>query len=197
MDYVDSTTDTRCLETTEALLLDGANGVCSGPRHPDQWQTLPTVGIFIFVVAATALWSCLPSGRARKVLSFALAGAFLLSVAGGFHALLFIRADAPMRSTEIVRRVSNLTSSIENFYRLRHAVTLENRCLECLPALLFAQGGRMPHCEKARGTSVADFCLVPPHRDSSEPEGRIVLEKDAAHGDCRQTADQLVCGTAE
>lgn len=194
--YFNSLTDTRCLETTESIVVDGANGVCGAPRHPELWQTLPTVGVFLLSLIAMSVWALLPDGPARKSMAYVLGAAFLISVGSGFWALLVVRADAPLKVAVSAAQLANLSSAIEPLYRRHKVIAMENRCMECYPAIVFAQRGRQPLC-KPGSREGEELCLVPLHREWTEADGGMVLERNASHGNCRTVDSKLICGDAE
>lgn len=192
--YENSLTDTRCVQTTEALIVDGPNSVCGASRHPEHWQTFPTVGVFILSAMAMAAWAAMPAGRPRKILSLVLVAGFFTSLSAGFWAIAFTRADAPLKMGVTASQISNLTSALELFLSQNKVFNFEDQCLECRPIVIFAQKGFYPSCKDVDETGVRN-CVVPPNTDRSLPAGRLILGLDAIHGHCQLSDGQLNCGT--
>lgn len=188
--YVSSLTDSRCLVTTEAIMLDGANSVCGASRHPEQWQLPGALLPFIAVTAAVAVAAVLFCGK-RAVGRWAVV-AFALSCAPGLWAVLITRADAPGRVYRLAAEVAQFGDALSRFHQGRKVLSVQNECLECQAPLLFVDQGKLPECRAAADGKLE--CLVPPNRTWTPPDGTLVLRPDALRGACTVVGATLTCG---
>ncbi len=113
---MDPLVDPRCLVTAEALLVDGANGVCGAPRHhAGEAPPLPASSLFVVVfVVALAV-------RLRRPLmarpGALLAGALVVGALPGLIAVVAVRADRPFAVGATADRVVHVHDEVTAFAR--------------------------------------------------------------------------------
>lgn len=170
--------DPRCLVTTEALFLDGANGVCGTPRH-HAGEAPPALGLVLFVgVMAVALAvgrgarRLLP--RQRRALGVVAVGALVACSAPGLYALGAVRADSP---------TSAATSA--------HGVA---RAHDQVRAFATAHGGAVLRTETETSVvPIARLALTDVPGPGASP---IDLFDGTLEEGCRDLGDTLACGSA-
>jgi hypothetical protein len=163
--------DPRCLVTSDALVIDGANGVC-----PDARIGQANAGLASFValliaslLAALVLTRVRLPARARAMGLFALA---TLASLPGWYALATTRADAPHAVAHTSAEIAALHDALRDFALRRGCAEVrENTCVACEPIARLALSGIT--CERA---------------------ATIVLRDDALGGHCIEHADALICG---
>ncbi|MFO0686463.1 MAG: hypothetical protein U0234_30645 [Sandaracinus sp.] len=172
---MDPILDPRCLMTTEALVVDGANGVCHEPRLEARRPPGAASLFALFFVVGALSWFArdrMPVGLRRGLLVLALAVAAL----PGFWALLSVRADAPSLSARSARRLARTHDEIAAF-------ATEHEC-----AWVRTEGS-------IAALPVARFALVG-HRCAHPAP--IDLFADALESGCTEAEDgSLACGTVD
>jgi hypothetical protein len=162
--------ENECITTTEALVIDGANGVCRDVRRdagePLGFEVLPALGML--AVAVWALRSVRLAARRWLVMAAIVAGAAL----PGWNALLWVRADRPTTIYAHAARVAALHDAVRS-HATEHgcAEVVHDECLACRPIALLA--------------------LV--DRRCAEP-APIELHADALESGCEASGARLVCG---
>jgi len=161
-----------CITSTEALVIDGANGVCrdvradaGAPLGLEVWLTLVLVA-----VAAVVLRARTAVARRRWIIALMLGAAAI----PGTHALLVLRADRPTTIYAHAARIVALHDAVRS-YATEHgcAEVVRDACLACRPIALLA--------------------LV--DRRCSDPMP-IEFHADALESGCEARGARLVCGHA-
>lgn len=180
---VDPLRDPRCLVTTDAVVIDGANGVChearagAGAAHRGSSFFAASAGLLALVFLGAALTRA-RRGPSRN-LAPGLAVVFALVCAlPGFHAVFFVRADAPAswpsRAHALQERIETVVSFSE---RHHNCVWTDLRaCPACDPVMRYAVPVPPAHCARI---------------------ARINFAADGLAGACVRTdPDTLTCGGA-
>lgn len=111
---MDPILDPRCLMTTEAVIVDGANGVCHAPRLEAR-QPPGAEALFALAMTIGAIsWFVrerVPLRLRRMLLLATLVAASL----PGFWAILAVRADAPRTIDRSARRVTRTHDEVRAF----------------------------------------------------------------------------------
>ena len=163
--------DPRCLVTSEALFVDGANGVCHDPRvgDPSPWRAVGLVVATALVIAWLSRARLPSRRRAAWLLALALGAAL-----PGWLALLVVRADGPMQISASAAETRRLHDTLRDFAREHGCAEVRlDHCLTCAPIARLALSG-----------------LTCDHPASIE------LHEDAASGACAVEDDTLICGSA-
>ncbi|UJR82714.1 hypothetical protein [Sandaracinus amylolyticus] len=165
--------DAICLDSPEALLLDGANGVCGEARAGAGRAEWLHVGATLVAAVAIAAWLSsrrVPSAiRAPGIVLVALVAAF-----PGIWALIALRADRPSALRDTARDTIVLHDRMRTF-AVDHGCA-EARwasCDACMPAARLALAGLQ--------------CDAP---------ATIVLGEGALDAHCEERGRSLVCGRA-
>ncbi|MBX7194579.1 MAG: hypothetical protein K1X94_21160 [Sandaracinaceae bacterium] len=162
--------DPRCLVTTEALVVDGANGVCRDARVGDA-SVLRAASWIVGAALVVAWWRAERLPRRRRVaVVVALA---TMAALPGWYALLAVRADSPSHVAESARDVHRLHDGLRDFAR-RHgcAEVTVDACTGCAPIARLA---------------LSDLICATP--------ASIELHEDALEVGCLEHEARLVCGT--
>jgi len=132
----ESLTDPRCVATVDALVLDGANGVCRDARLGARDESAWRAGALALAVLVALAILVAPRKRALVVgLAFALA-------LPGFVAMTTLRADRPTEVARSAASIAALHGAIRAF-AVRHGcarVTL-SECVGCEPIARLALAG--------------------------------------------------------
>lgn len=163
--------ENECITSTDALVIDGANGVCRGVRANAGGPLGIDVVLSLVLVALAALVMKVRNAGARRWIVRALVVAVALP---GAHALLALRADRPTAIYEHAARITALHDAVRS-HATEHgcAVVVHDACLACRP--------------------IAVLALV--DRQCSDP-APIELHEDALETGCEATGARLVCGHA-
>lgn len=161
--------DPRCLVTTEALVVDGANGVCRDARLGRDVPVRASVHLALALsIAVLARRASRPSHRRWTALALALVAAL-----PGWHAVLALRADAPSRVAATAQEIRSLHDTLRAFATRHECARIRrDECVACQPVARLALAGL--RCE---------------HPAS------IDLHADAWRG-CIERESTLVCGAA-
>lgn len=155
-----------CLTTTDALLIDGANGVCDLRRASGEplgaaffgWVALLLVGLVL-----------LRTPRLRSGLFVGLAIAAL----PGAYAMAFLRADRPSVVQATAAEIARLHDTVRAFGAQHScAVITRDDCLACQPVVALAR--------------IDQSCASP---------ASIDVHADALATGCTAHGALLVCGT--
>jgi hypothetical protein len=166
---IDPLLDSRCLVTPEALVIDGANGLCAQARlGPRAVWSGPIVAALVVALVVVLL-----AGRGRRAAGVLL-GLVTAAVVPGWWAQLAVRADRPLAFIDSAQPVRRLTESIEQFVEGAPCVDVQrNDCVACEPIVRFATAGL--------------------RRCPAEPARALLLEADALGGRCSRTETRLSC----
>jgi hypothetical protein len=169
--------DPRCLVTTEALFLDGANGVCGASRH-GAGEAPPALPLLLFCgVLAIAIGARLRTRSGSGPLSpRSLAAAAVCLVLGalpGLFAIVALRADRPTAVATSAFRVARAHDEVHAFAVAHHGAVLRTETeISIVPVARLALAG------------------VP-----SSPAAPIDLFDDTLEDGCTERGDVLTCGT--
>lgn len=161
-----------CITSTEAMVIDGANGVCRGVRTNagGPLGTEVALSLLLVLVAAWALRARLETAPRRWALGV-LVGALAVP---GLHALFFLRADRPATIYEHAAHIRALHDAVRSYAAERGcAVVVRDECVACRPIALLA--------------------LI--DRECSDP-APVELHEDALEAGCEVSSTRLVCGHA-
>lgn len=174
---MDPLIDPRCLVDLEAVMIDGADGVCRAPRL-GAGGGLGIETVIVMVVALLAVgWfvrerASLDARRAALVITLALA-----AVPGG-HAIFAVRADRPTVLASSARRIARLHDGVRAFGGESHCAWLRTEsCVACVPA--------------------AELALVGLECAGGETGDPIDLFSDALDLSCGEVEGALRCGTVD
>lgn len=151
---MDPILDPRCLMTTEAVIVDGANGVCHEPRlQARQAPGAAAVFALAMTLGATSWFARtrVPLGLRRALLLASL----VLASLPGLWAILAVRADAPATVDRSARRIARTHDEVRAFAQARgcawirtesaaaaepitRLATVDLRCADPAPIDLFA-----------------------------------------------------------
>lgn len=161
--------------TTEAIVVDGANGVCHEPRLEAR-QPPGAASLFaaLFVVGALSWFARdrLPVQLRRGLLVLALA----VAAVPGVWAIFAVRADAPGQSARSARRIARTHDEIAAFARAHECAWVRTESsIAALPV--------------ARLALIGQRCASP---------APIDLFADALESGCTENEDgSLSCGTVD
>lgn len=165
--------DGDCLATGEALLVDGANGVCRDLRLDAPSGHVGHLAALVLAALIVAGWlsASRVATRARRAVVVAIG---VLAAIPGAHALLVLRADRPTERAETARASTALHDRIRDFAQRNGCARVEiEGCPECMPAARLALAGLR--------------CDAPV---------RVELREGALDARCDERAGTLVCGRA-
>lgn len=168
---MDPLVDPRCLETTDAVVLDGANGVCHGSRM-EAGDALGVGALGVAMLAlASLVWFTGRGGlaRARHV---ALALTLILAALPGAYSIALVRADRPRNVRRAGREVAALHDAVRAFGRA-------HGCAEVAVSECTACG------------EIVRLALAELRCDAPAP---IELRGDALASGCAEESGRLVCG---
>jgi hypothetical protein len=165
--------DPRCLVTSDALVIDGANGVCRDARigRPIAGIASSAALVIASLLAALVLTRVRLPTRARAWGALVLAAVASLP---GWYALATTRADAPLAVAHAAAEIAALHDAIRAHAARRGCAEIrESTCVACEPIARLALSGLT--CERP---------------------ATIVLRDDALGGDCVVHEEALICGSA-
>jgi hypothetical protein len=163
--------DPGCLATSDALVIDGANGVCRDPRLGQTSAGLASGVALVLasLVAALALTRARLDPRVRARAALCLAA---LACLPGWYTIATTRADAPQHLERTASEISALHDALRTFARRRGCAQVrENACVACEPIARLALTGL--HCDRP---------------------AEVRLHEGALGGRCEERAGALVCG---
>ncbi len=167
----DPLTDPRCLVTTDALVIDGANGVCRDARLGEASASRALAWLLLAALVFAGWRAKGITSRRRAAL---VAVTALLAAAPGYLALARSRADAPSRVAQSAEEIRDLERSMRRFARAHGCAVVEgDACAACAPIERLALSGLS--------------CASP---------AAIELRADALHGACVERGARLVCGAS-
>ena len=163
----ESLTDPRCVASVDALVLDGANGVCRdarlGPRDEVAWR-----GGALALAVLIALAILVRARHARVV----IAGLALALALPGLVAMATERADRPAQVTRSAAQIAALHGSLRAFATRNGCARVSvARCLTCEPIARLALTGL-----------------------SCDGGAAIELREGALERGCEERGATLVCG---
>jgi hypothetical protein len=167
---VDPLVDPRCLTTTEAVVVDGTNGVCHGTRM-DAGQPLDAGALGVVLLALVSLSWFVGRGASRPR-AIAFVATLVLAALPGATSLLFVRADRPRN----VRRAGREVAAVHDAVR---AFATEHGCAEVV----------LDDC--AACAPIVRLALVDRRCDAPAP---IELRADSIESGCAEEDGRLVCG---
>jgi hypothetical protein len=171
--------DPRCLVTTEALFLDGANGVCGTPRQ-SAGEGPPALALLTFILVLAVAITVRTRSRllARRTIVMATV-ALALAALPGLWAILALRADRPTDVATSASRVARAHHAVHAFAREHRGAVLRTQTeISIVPIARLALIG-VSHGGVA----------------TSAPPAAIDLFDDTLEDGCRVLGDSLVCGT--
>ena len=167
---MDPLVDPRCLVTTDAVLVDGASGVCHGNRM-NAGEPLGLVELGVLVLALVAAVWVLRAG-APRVRRIALVATLVFGALPGFTSVLFVRADRPRNIRRAGREVTALHDAIRDYAGAHGcAEVVRSECTAC--------------------EAIADLALAGLRCEAPAP---IELRGDAISSGCAEEEGHLVCG---
>jgi hypothetical protein len=175
---MDPLIDPRCLVTTEAVVVDGANGICRDSRLRSHVSGAAAAVALVALVAGLAWFSrervSLTLRRAALVLTLAIASI------PGLYAVLAVRADRPAEVDRSARRIARTEDEIRAF-------AAAHRC-----AWIRTQSG-------SAAVPIARLAITGygPSAPGCETPAPIDLFADALEGGCTDVDGTLRCGTVD
>ncbi len=174
---MDPLIDPRCLVDAEAVMVDGADGVCRAPRlgagRGVGMEGL--VGLAVAVLALSWFVRTRVSLRARRV---ALVLTLALAALPGAYAVLFVRADRPSAADRAARQVVRLHDGVRAFAVERGCAWLRTEsCTACV--------------------ATAELALVGLTCEGETTQAPIDLFTDALAVGCAEVDGALRCGTVD
>lgn len=188
---IDPLRDPRCLVTTDAIVIDGANGVCHDARIAggrgrfDSLAVHTALSLAVLAASLIAL-SLVRRGPARPVRALRglapIAPALVLALVAalpGVWALTYVRADAPHRWPARAARLAQRLDTVVRFAAQHQGCVIAelSACPACDPLVRYA---------------------VPVHRARCPRIARITFGRDGLAGACiARGPDALWCGADE
>lgn len=146
--------DPRCLVTTEAVVIDGANGVC-GARRTERFDVHARSPLFLALLIVTLLslvWRTglkLPVGALprcwRARLRLVVLSGLLLAGVPGTYAVCAVRGDRPAARASMAAIVQRALETLER--RRRDTGCLGEpvgSCVACVPLVRLSTVGSLP-----------------------------------------------------
>lgn len=175
---MDPLIDPRCLVTTEAIVVDGANGICRDARLRSHVSGAAAAIVVVALVAAMAWFT-----RERVAISLrraALVLTMFLAALPGLYSVLAVRADRPAEVDRSARRIARTEEEIRDFAVAHRCAWIRTQSASAaLPIARLAITGH--------GASVA----------GCEEPAPIDLFADALEGGCTEVEGALRCGTVD
>lgn len=165
---MDPLVDPRCLPTTEAVVVDGMNGVCHGTRM-SAGEPLDAGVLGVVLLALVSLAWFVGPRRSSRPRSIAFVATLVLAALPGATSILFVRADRPRNVRRAGREIAAVHDSIRS-YATEHgcAEVVATECTACDPIVRLALVDR--ECEapapvELRADSIESGC--------AEEDGRL------------------------
>jgi hypothetical protein len=174
---VDPLLDPRCLVDTEAVALDGADGVCRAPRL-GAGRGLGPETLLVLVVGLLSLAWFLRERAALPARRIALVLTLVVGAIPGTYAVLTVRADRPGRVDASARALTRLHDQIRAFATARPCAWVRTEsCVACV--------------------ATAQLALVGHTCTGETTEAPIDLFSDALDVGCAEVDGALRCGTVD
>ena len=168
---MDPLVDPRCLETTDAVVLDGGSGVCHGNRM-EAGDPLGVGALGVLALAVVSLAWLTGRGGLARARHVALAATLVLAALPGALSLVLVRADRPRNARRAAREVAALDDAVRDFGRA-------HGCAEVVASECTACG------------AIVELALVDLRCEAPAP---IELRGDAIASGCAEEGGRLVCG---
>ncbi len=171
---MDPLLDPRCLETTDAVVVDGANGICHGNRM-NAGEPLGVGPLGVLLLALVSLAWLTGRGGLARARHAALAATLVLGALPGAMSLVFVRADRPRNVRRAGREVAALHDAVRAFAEEHGcAEVVESECTAC--------------------AAIVRLALVDLRCEAPAP---IELRGDAIVSGCAEEEGRLVCGVLD